>query len=80
MLLEQSWRAPASASLDPVFQLTMGTGDTVIARWPISLLAAPKHVQSYSTDVVVISLQNHPDVHSVSNTLLFSLLPNSTFC
>lgn len=48
MQLQQSRRAPASASLDPVFRLTIGTGDTFIARRPISLRAAPKHVQSYS--------------------------------
>lgn len=80
MQLQQSRRAPASASLDPVFRLTIGTGDTFIARRPISLRAAPKHVQSYSADVFVIFLQNHHDVRSLcQTTLLLDLLPNSTF-
>lgn len=42
MLLQQSWRAPASVSLHPVFQLKIGPGETFISRWPTSLRAGPK--------------------------------------
>lgn len=46
MLLQQSWRAPASVSLHPVFQSTIGPGETFILRWPTSLRAGPKRCKA----------------------------------